>query len=122
MYHHVALGQVLEAFVVEPEAVGGHVAGHGGDTGGHLGVEPFTELLTEQVETVVLQNLAGGPLQGRRPSSRSDEEDHPAVRDAAQYALDQGGSQKSGGPGDEELFAGEGIADTGHEICLPYGK
>ena len=30
--------------------------------------------------------------------------------------------KKSGGAGDEELLAGQGVADTGHRICLPYGK
>ena len=85
-------------------------------------VEAVAELLAQAVEAVVLQDLLGGPLHRRRPPAGPDEEDDLAVGDAAEDALDQGGSEEPGGAGDEEALTGQGVADAGHPICLPYGK
>jgi hypothetical protein len=120
--HHVALGQQLQAGLVDSQAVGGDVARHRRHSGRHLGVEVGAELAPQEVEAVVLQDLLGGPLHRRRTATRSDQEDHPAVRDAPEDPLHQRRAQESGRTGDEELLAGEGLADTGHQICLPYGK
>ena len=122
MHDDVAPRQRLQPVGVQAQAVGGHVAGHGGDPVGHGRVEPVAQLLAEAVEAVVLQDLLGGPLQGRGPPAGADEEDDLAVGDAAQDALDQGGSEEPGGAGDEETPTGQGVADAGHPICLPYGK
>ncbi len=112
----------LPALLVEAEAVGGHIAGHGGHPGGHLGVEAVPVLLAQPVEAVVLEDLLGRALHGRGPPSRPDQQRHLAVRDAAEDPLDQGRAEESGGTGDEELPAGQGVTDAGHQICLPYGK
>ncbi len=108
--------------VVEAEPVGGHVAGHRGDPGGHLVVEPVAVLLAQAVEAVVLQDLPGGPLHRGRPPTGADEQDHPGVGNGAEEPFDQGRSQEPGGTGDEELLAARAVTDAGHRICLPYGK
>jgi hypothetical protein len=113
---------MLEPVGVQAQAVGGHVAGHRGDTGGHRPVEPVAQLLAQAVEAVVLQDLLGGPLHRRGPSAGADEQDDLAVGDAAQEAFDQCGTEEPGGAGDEETPTGQGVADAGHPICLPYGK
>ena len=118
----VAVRECLEAAGVQAEAVGGHVAADGRDPGRHRLVEPVAQLLAEAVEAVVLQDLLGGPLHRRRPATGTDEEDDLAVRDAAEDALDQCGPEEPGGAGDEESPTGQGVADAGHPICLPYGK
>ena len=122
MDHDVAVRHGLEAGGVETEAVGCYVTGDGGDPGGHLVVEPVAQLFTETVEAVVLDDLLGRPLQGRRTATRADQKDDLAVGDAAQNALHQGGTEESGGAGDEESPAGQGVTHAGHPICLPYGK
>ena len=120
--HHVAAGQGVEPGGVQTEPVGGHVAGHRAHPGVHLVVEPVAQLLTQAVEAVVLQDLLGRPLTGRGPPAGADQQDDPAVGDAAQDAFDQGGPQEPGGAGDEEAPARQGVTDAGHPICLPYGK
>ena len=92
------------------------------DPGGHGVVEAVAELLAEPVEAVVLEDLLGGPLHRRGPATGADEQDDLAVGDAAEDALDQGRPEEPGGAGDEESPAGQGVADAGHPICLPYGK
>ena len=99
------------------------VAGHGGDPGGHLVVEAVPELCAQAVEAVVLEDLPGGPLhRGRRGGPGRIRRTTSAVGDGAQEPLDQGRAEEPGGAGDEEPPAGQGVADAGHRICLPYGK
>ncbi len=122
VHDDVAVRQRLDAGGVHAQPVGGDVTGHRGDPGGHLLVEPVTQLVAQAVEAVVPQDLLGGPLHRRGTATGTDEQDDPAVGDAAQDALDQCGPEEPGGSGDEEAPAGEGVADAGHPICLPYGK
>ena len=120
--HDVAIGEFLEPVAVEAEAVGSHVAGDRRYPRDHVGIEPLPVLLAEPVEAVVLHDLLGGPLHGGGTAAGSDEEHDLTVGDGPQEALDQGSPQEAGGTGDEEAFAGQGVADAGHRICLPYGK
>ena len=118
----VTLRKELTPVVVETEAVRGHVAGHRRDPAGHFGLEPVAVLLTQAVEAIVAEDLTGHPLGRCRPASGAHQEHHPGVGDGPQQSLDQGCSQESGGSGDEELPALEGMANSRHPICLPYGK
>ncbi len=122
VHDDVAFRQDSEPFVVEPEPVGAHVAREGGHPLCHLRPEPGTELGTKTVEAVVAQYLALDSLGGGSPATGPDEEDHSALGNRAQEALDERGAEEAGGPSHEEAPPGQGFTHRGHEFCLPYGK
>ena len=98
---------------------------------GHL-VEPGTaQRLAEAVEGVVAEDLPLDPLRGGGPAPGPHQQHQLAVRHLAQQALDEGGADEAGRPGDGDALAGQGFGDhrrslrltaSVYHVCLPCGR
>ena len=64
----------------------------------------------QAVEAVVAEDLAAHPVLGP-PPARAHEQDHLAVRHAAQQPLHQRGPEEPGGAGDGDALAGQRLGD-----------
>jgi hypothetical protein len=111
----VAAGQRGPVGVVEPEAVAGDVAGDHRDPPGHHLVERRrAQLGAQAVEGVVTEHLAPGPLGGRGPLARPDQQHELAAGHRPQQPLDQGGAEEAGPAGDGDALAVECLGDHAH--------
>ena len=111
------VGGEEEAEVVASQAkpVGADVAGDRPDAAGaHLVELGLAKFVSEQVERVVLENVAGD-TRLCTPSARPDEQDQLAVGDRAHEPFDEGGSEKAGGPGDGYPLSRKLFCD--HAVC-----
>ena len=112
----VARGERRTTGVVEPEAVGGDVAGDDlrpvAATSSSKAALPPT-LVAQPVEAVVLEDLPLGPLLDRPHPPAPHQQDELAVRHGSEQPLDQRRPEETGGAGDGDALAGELVADHG---------
>ena len=80
VHDNVGRREQAAVFVVEAETVDGDIAADDAHTPLGLSVEALAQLGAQPVEAVVAKDLAAGPVGGRRPSPRPDEEHQLAVR------------------------------------------
>ncbi len=113
--HDVASRQRRPPRVVEPEAVGAHVAGDDRHPALHHLVEGGrAQLVAQAVEGVVAEDLAPRPLEHRRALPRAHQQHQLAAGHRAQQPLDQRGAQEAGPTGDGDAAAVECLGDHVH--------